>query len=735
MRMDLGNPTPSRQAAQRHRRSDRYLVPEQAPAAQQAAMPAPVQPGPSPSPQKHAPVPPQQASRRTSSPQAQPLRQMPAQQQQNMGQPLYPQQTMSQTVHPQQAQEMMGQTVHPQQTQQMMAQTLYPQQTQQVMGQTLYPQQTQQIMGQPIHAQQAMGQALYPQQNPPFTGNTMPPHQPGYVQQALGNTMPPPRQPGQVGYYGQPQEPWQQPYYGQPGYDPARFAMEDDGSGDAPGPMRQSRGQRVRMLDAPGGFPWRAVAALLVLVAVLVAAGLGIRSALRDRQVRNYVSAYDTRFCEGVYVDGIHLGGMTQQEGINAVTAQAQQRNSDWYVRLTYQGRTVIEMNASHLGMRADVADALRRAWEQGHASNDAYARQEAMLKLQEEPYQDYTALPSGDTSVVDSVLENLRNQVYRAPQDAYLAEFDPDKTYPFTIVDEVAGMMLNTDSLKERIYEMVSTMASGELEIEPEAIAPNVTAAQIRESVALRADEYTEISTTSTDERNKNIKRAFEKISGTIVKPGDVFSFNAVVGRRTEANGFFPAVEYQYGNEVMGIGGGVCQASTSLYLAAVAANLQITKHTPHAMQVGYTTFGKDATVSWEGDRQVDFAFRNNTDGNIYIVASVQYDRSISKYSIARVRIYGPSLGDGVTYKLVAEEIEFLPRTEEIKKDTKGEYPELVYTDDQKVVSEGRDGHVTQSYRVKYQNGVEVERTNLFTDTYKPSPRVIYTGTQERWVY
>ena len=253
-----------------------------------------------------------------------------------------------------------------------------------------------------------------------------------------------------------------------------------------------------------------------------------------------------------------------------------------------------------------------------------------------------------------------------------------------------------------------------------------------MRASVALRADEYTEISTRSTDDRNKNIKRALEKISGTVVKPGDTFSFNTVVGRRTEANGFYPAVEYVYGKEEMGIGGGVCQVSTTMYLAAVAANLQITKHTPHAMEVNYTDFGKDATVSWEGDRQVDFAFKNNTDGNIYIVASVQFDRSISKYNITRVRIYGPYLGDGVRYKLEAEEIEFIPRTEEIKKDTKGEY-DVTFTDEQVVVSEGRDGHVTQSYRVKYQNGVAVERTELFKDTYKPSPRVIYQGTQERW--
>ena len=547
--------------------------------------------------------------------------------------------------------------------------------------------------------------------------------------------------PQQTGYGNAPQQPYypqQQPYYGPQGYAPDMMA--------APEQRPEEPSQIVDPIDRPGrrsffggfGGPpsrrvWIIAVAAVVALALVIGGFFGIRAAVRENSIRAYVSAYDTKFCEGVYVDGIHLGGMTQQQGIDAVNAQAQRRNDEWYVRLTYQGQTVVEMNAAQLGMKVDTYDVLREAWAQGHASNDVHERQAAMLRLQEEPYEAYTAVPSGDTSVVDSVLADLRNQVYRAPQDAVLLEFDPARTYPFIIQDEVAGRMLNTDSLKDEIYRKVAVMESGELEIHPEPIQPSVTAEDIRLTVALRADEYTDIHTSSTQNRNENIKRAMALITGTVLRPGETFSFNGVVGRRTIENGFYTAPEYQYNREVEGIGGGVCQVSTTMYLAAVAANLEITKHTPHSMAVRYTTFGKDATVNMDG-KQIDFAFRNNTDGNIYICASVQYDRSISKYNIARVRIYGPSLGEGVTYKLEAEEIELLPQPEdEIRKDTKGEY--VTYTDEQKVVSEGREGHVTQSYRVKYVNGVAVERTPLFKDTYKAAPRVIYVGVEERWIY
>lgn len=762
--MDMGNPTPLRQ---RHRRSDRYLEEMQAPAVKQAIVPQQAQPDVmSSAPRQHT-VPMQQVAvpKAAAAPrQAQPdvtlsatKQQAPVQQAGMPKMAAVPQQTQSMpsAAAPKQHAAPVQQSVVPQQaqwpqrpeqmtrTQQPLGHTLHSQQVMPPVSNVLQPRQDQghTIPPQPIQRMQTPQQPQQmPQPQQPHLSQTIPPQQAGFMppQPSFSNTIPP-QQPsrgwegvGQPAFYGQPQAPWQQPYHGQQG--------REDRIYDTPQMMPAPEGPSQMMPDDPSnqplaGFPWQIIAAALVLLVLVIGGIFGIRAAVKEGNVRSYVSSYDTRFCEGVYVDGIHLGGMTQQEGVEAVAKQAQQRNSDWYVRLTYQGRTVVEMNAALLGMRVDVADALRRAWEQGHASSDPHERLAAMERLQQEPYKDYTALPSGDTSVVDNVLEELRNKVYRAPQDAYLSEFNPDKTYPFTIEDEVAGMMLNTDSLKERIYQMVATMQSGELEIEPESIAPNVTAAQIRESIALRADEYTEISTTSTDNRNANIKRALSLINGTILKPGDTFSFNTVVGRRTTANGFYEATEYAYGKEVQGIGGGVCQASTTMYLAAVAANLQITKHTPHSMAVGYTTYGKDATVSWEGNRQVDFAFTNNTDGNIYIVASVQFDRTISKYNIARVRIYGPYLGDGVRYKLEATEVETIPKPEpEYRKDTKGDYADkITYTDEEYPVSQGREGHITESYSVKYVNGAEVERTFLFRDVYNAAAPIIYRGTQERW--
>ena len=502
------------------------------------------------------------------------------------------------------------------------------------------------------------------------------------------------------------------PQGGGPGYPPQQPWPSGGGSGG-----RQ------------GGHALRTVLVIVLCVALLAGLGAGGYFALQQQQLRQYVEAYDDVFCQGVYVDGIHLGGMTAEQGIAAVQAQAQQRNDAWSVRLTYQGKLVTEIKASQLNMNVDVYDTLNEAWAQGHTGT-LEERRNAMESLMATPYEGYTAMPGGDTSVIDSTLDSIRNYVYRAPQDAAIVSFDPTKTDPFTFQEAVPGRYLDTDPVKEQLYHMVSTLESGEIALEPVEIAPQVTVADLKKTVELRATAYTSISTTSTEERNNNIRRSFQLISGKVLQPGETFSFNDTVGERTEKNGFYPAIEYANGEHVMGIGGGVCQASSTVYIAAVQAGLQIIKREPHSDQVNYTDYGKDATVYWQYGRKIDLQFKNNTDGPIYMVAAVQSDPNNRKRLIAKVSLYGMSLGD-VTYSLETKTIEELePGEDIIVQDKKAEY--VTYTDQEYVERKARKGYVVESYRVKYVGGVEVERTLLYTDTYEARAKRIYVGVTER---
>lgn len=109
---------------------------------------------------------------------------------------------------------------------------------------------------------------------------------------------------------------------------------------------------------------------------------------------------------------------------------------------------------------------------------------------------------------------------------------------------------------------------------------------------------------------RSKNVAVAASKLNNVIILPNETLSFNAIVGKRTEANGFKPAAEYQNGKSVTGIGGGTCQVSTTLYSAALYANLEIVSRRNHSMSVSYVPLGQDATVT---DGGTDLKIKNNT--------------------------------------------------------------------------------------------------------------------------
>lgn len=556
-----------------------------------------------------------------------------------------------------------------------------------------------QIPGRVEDAANMMGQASSgPRRGyiPPDTSRMQQPPQGGWQQ----NGMPPYGQNG--GYYaGGPQ----QPYY--PGQSPMNGAQR--------GFIMPTQQKPPKKQKQKKGHGFLIVLALLVLLAGLGTGGyFAATNYQHNKKINTKVDPYENLFCPGVYVDGIHLGGMTPEQAMNSVQSQIQQRHDAWKVQLTYQGSPVIEINSDMLNFNVDPTSVLYEAWAQGH-TGDKEQRYEAMTRLEQEPYSAYTAMPEGNTGVIDQKLAQIKAAVDKPAVNAELTGYDWSLIYPFIFRDEEPGLVLDTEPIKKRLYQMASTMESGTVDIVPQTIEPTVKKADLMKNYTLRADKTTPISKHSEENRNKNIRRAFELINGYRLAPGKTFSFNNVVGERTEARGFYEAEEYVSDEHVRGIGGGVCQASTTLYQAAVCAGLQIVKREPHSDSVSYTDYGKDATVYWfKGGKKIDFSFKNNTDGDIFILAFVQTDPMNKKRLNARVIIYGKDM-EGVTYDLVSNEVETLPCLLAPK-----------YVADKADVAKAKEGHVVESWRVEYTNGRETGRKFLYKDTYKPKPEKIY---------
>lgn len=218
----------------------------------------------------------------------------------------------------------------------------------------------------------------------------------------------------------------------------------------------------------------------------------------------------------------------------------------------------------------------------------------------------------------------------------------------------------------------------------------------------------------TSNSNRNTNLKLACKAINGTVLMPGDTFSFNGVVGKRTEAKGYKPAGAYIGGKTVDTVGGGICQVSSSLYYAALQADLQIVQRTNHGYVVSYLPYGMDATVSWG---TLDFKFKNNTDYPIKIQAYVSGGQ-------VHIRLLGTDTRDytvKLTYETVAGPYEGGTVYETYPSNNKEGYK------DGDVIQTAYTGRTVKVYMSKYdkQTGKLLSKTLVNTSTYSKRDKII----------
>ena len=216
---------------------------------------------------------------------------------------------------------------------------------------------------------------------------------------------------------------------------------------------------------------------------------------------------------------------------------------------------------------------------------------------------------------------------------------------------------------------------------------------------------------------RTKNLQIAAGKIDGTIVMPGEEFSFNKVVGKRTVQDGYQNAPVYENGKVVDGLAGGICQISTTLYNAALLANLEITDRRNHNFVSTYVEAGRDATVVYGSQ---DLKFKNTRQYPIQINCSVSG-------GVAYFCIKGIKEETEYDVKILTSVTGTTPFGEEIEED-----PSLEPGTKQ-VVQAGHNGSRVASYRILYLDGNEVSRTLLYNDTYLVMNRIVKVapGTEE----
>ncbi len=496
--------------------------------------------------------------------------------------------------------------------------------------------------------------------------------------------------------------------------------------------MRPQNKRNQRPQRSKRKKPFSKFIIFLLLAAAIVAAVIYGLQQIRKNKVIEEIAPYENVYGPEIYINDVPIAGLTPDEALQTISSKMQERMQSWQLGITYNGWEFYNLNYYTLGIDFSpnmLYPYLNEAWLLTH-TGDEFARKEAIISRTNNPYKAYTTKQEFSDKNLDSILQQIANSVNRAPMDAALVQFRPDDVNPFLIRDEQVGVQLDVEKAKQDILELAASGSGGNYEIKPQIIQPKVTRADVEKTVALRAEASTAISKYSIENRNNNIRVSLSRVNGTILQPGESFSFNKIVGPRTIKAGFYEAEEMVSGDLVMGVGGGVCQSSTTLYQAVLKSGLTVTDRDIHSAPVNYTEKGLDATVFLSRDRNIDFKFKNTTSGPIYITAHVVQGSS-RKSLISRVRIYGESLGDGVIYKLKSVIDEELT-TDEITyvQDKEGKY--VTYKDETKQKKKMVKGYVVSSYLRKYQNGDLIEETLISVDKYKPKPAEYWKGVQDR---
>ncbi len=268
--------------------------------------------------------------------------------------------------------------------------------------------------------------------------------------------------------------------------------------------------------------------------------------------------------------------------------------------------------------------------------------------------------------------IEKIYTEIYKEPVDAYYTQ-DPFAVYPS---ENGLDFAISLDEAKEMLLEEKS-----EYVIPLQTLYPNVTTNMIgTEAFPDMLSTYSTTYSTRDRDRTTNLQLAASKINGTVLMPGETFSYNQVVGERTIAAGYKEAPIYVSGEVVDGLGGGICQITSTLYNAVLYANLEIVERSNHQFVPSYVTASRDATVVYGS---IDFKFKNNRDYPIKLVCSVSG-------GIAKFDIYG------------------------LRTDNEYEVEISSY-----VTGSTANSTYSEAYRILKQNGQVVSTELLSKDTYK----------------
>ena len=505
---------------------------------------------------------------------------------------------------------------------------------------------------------------------------------------------------------------------------------------------------------------------IVLFILIILLAGFALKASLSSKIIN------------GVSINGIDVSGLTIKEAENKINNQIEKTKVN-ELKLEYKDfRTTIERK--DLDINIKVEDAVKQAYNVGRSNNIIYNNfkiimtgiKKETIKLNVEYNQEMLS------TIMDSISNELpgivREYTYCIEEDELIItngkkgiKLD-ETTFKNIILDRFADNIKNKNENKiaipvinkepdiidlEKIYEEIHSEPQNayiieeplEIVVDKDGVDFKISMEEAQKIIdGGEKDEYiiplkiTKAKTTVKDlgtkafpdklskfttkydasnrNRSTNLELAASKIDGTVLLPGEEFSYNKVVGKRTIENGYKEAAIYAGGGVQDGLGGGICQISSTLYNAVLLANLEIIERRNHTYTTSYCEAGRDATVVYGVQ---DFKFKNTREYPIKLNAKV-------KNGVATINIMGIKQKKEYTVKIRAYRTKSIPfKTEKIDDDS-------LYEGEEVVKQRGTNGCKAVCYRDLYLKGKKISSELLSTDTYSAMKRILKIGTKKK---
>ncbi len=457
--------------------------------------------------------------------------------------------------------------------------------------------------------------------------------------------------------------------------------------------------------------------AFCIVIAVIVAAAV---VCVLKKPVLNYYYEYklsqpiikgEPVIKNGVTIMGENVAGMTREKAVEYISNKFPAPESDSAVIVkSSDGSKEYNYKFSDFEMTYDINSAVDDAL--CFANEDLSENWWRDFKILEMGNEDFTVLKYNYPRI-RSCINAIAKEINVPVKNASVVR----KNGQFIVTKEDTGYEIDSEKLLNDVVSAIKNFEFGkEIVFEINVTQPEYTADDFSE-IDNKIGAYSSNYSGGDANRIANLKTACDKINGVVVYPGEVFSNNEKFNPCTEENGWKNAGTIVNGKIEDSIGGGMCQISSTLYMAVLEAELEIVERHNHSLKVGYMPYAFDATLA--GDYK-DLKFKNNTDKPIYI-------ESFTTDSQVVVRIYGKEIHNST------RKLEFENKFIETKEPSE---PRIEYTNElpegeERIDVTALEGKTYELYKKVYEDGQLKETVKINTSVYSPRQQVILKGTKK----